>query len=99
MVLLDGLTEGEREEDKEEREMAMAPHQDTDSKSVVNGTGNPWVKLTLPILVPVKTRTCTTGTGFSVGQTYITQGIPVPIPTIGTHGSTTTKYIYIIFNV
>ena len=61
----------------------------------MNGTGNPWVKLTLPVPLPVKTCTRITGTGISAGQTYITQGIPVPVPATGTHGSTTTKCVYI----
>jgi hypothetical protein len=37
---------------------------------LVNGMGNLWVNLTLPVPVPMKTCTRTTGTGFSAGQTY-----------------------------
>jgi hypothetical protein len=35
------------------------------------------------------------GMGFSAGLTYITQGIPLPVPAMGTRRSTT-KSIYIL---
>ncbi len=47
---------------------------DCHNSCVVNGMGNPWVKLPLPVPLPVKTRTHATGTGICTGQAIHTHG-------------------------
>ena len=49
----------------------------------MNGTGNLWVFLALPIPLPRKTHTCGAGMGIPAGQTFLTPGIPLPIPVAG----------------
>ena len=50
---------------------------------LVNGTGNPWVKIGVTVPLPKKTRTHGAGMGFCVGQNFYTPGIPLPVPKVG----------------